>query len=135
MNGQERKRWDAATAALERVGLADLAEAPTSRLSYGQRRMLELARAVNAQPRALMLDEPSAGLNAAETAQLAAQLRRLRDEGVPILLIDHKLDFITSLCDRVAVLELGELVAVGPADTVFADQRVVDAYLGVEEDD
>ena len=88
--------------------------------------MLELARAVHAEPRALMLDEPSAGLNAAETDQLAEQLRRLRDDGVPILLVDHKLDFITSLCDRVAVLELGELVAVGRADTVFADQRVVD---------
>ncbi len=135
MNGHERRRWEAANRALARVGLADLAEEPTSRLSYGQRRMLELARAVHAEPRALMLDEPSAGLNAAETEQLAEQLRRVRDDGVPILLVDHKLDFITSLCDRVAVLELGKLVAVGRADTVFADQRVVDAYLGVEEDD
>jgi ABC-type branched-subunit amino acid transport system ATPase component len=135
MNRHERERREAAAAALARVGLSDLAEELTVRLSYGQRRMLELARAVHAQPRALMLDEPSAGLNAAETVQLAGQLRRLRDDGIPILLVDHKLDFITSLCDRVAVLELGELVAVGPADTVFADQRVVDAYLGVEEDD
>jgi ABC-type branched-subunit amino acid transport system ATPase component/ABC-type branched-subunit amino acid transport system permease subunit len=135
MNRHERQRWDAANAALAQVGLADLAEEPTSRLSYGQRRMLELARAVHAQPRALMLDEPSAGLNATETEQLGEQLLRLRDTGIPILLVDHKLDFITSLCDRVAVLELGELVAVGRADTVFADQRVVDAYLGVEEDD
>jgi ABC-type branched-subunit amino acid transport system ATPase component len=135
MNRHERRRWDAANAALAQVGLADLAEEPTSRLSYGQRRMLELARAVHAQPRALMLDEPSAGLNATETEQLGEQLLRLRDTGIPILLVDHKLDFITSLCDRVAVLELGELVAVGRADAVFADQRVVDAYLGVEEDD
>jgi branched-chain amino acid transport system ATP-binding protein len=135
MNRHERARWDAANAALERVGLGDLADEPTTRLSYGQRRMLELARAVNAEPRALLLDEPSAGLNATETAQLGVHLLRLRDEGIPILLVDHKLDFITSLCDRVAVLELGELVAVGRADTVFADQRVVDAYLGVEEDD
>ncbi len=135
MNGVERRRWDAATAALERVGLADLAEAPTSRLSYGQRRLLELARVIHAQPHALLLDEPSAGLNAAETDQLAAHLNRLKREGIAILLVDHKLDFITSLCDRVAVLELGRLVAVGATDTVFADPRVVDAYLGVEEDD
>jgi ABC-type branched-subunit amino acid transport system ATPase component/ABC-type branched-subunit amino acid transport system permease subunit len=135
MNRHERARWDAANAALERVGLGDLADEPTTRLSYGQRRLLELARAVNAEPRALMLDEPSAGLNASETAQLGVHLLRLRDDGIPILLVDHKLDFITSLCDRVAVLELGELVAVGRADTVFADQRVVDAYLGIEEDD
>ena len=67
-----------------------------------------------------MLDEPSAGLNAAETDQLAVHLQRLKDDGVAILLVDHKLDFITSLCDRVAVLELGHLVAVGRAATVFA---------------
>jgi ABC-type branched-subunit amino acid transport system ATPase component/ABC-type branched-subunit amino acid transport system permease subunit len=134
MNGHERRRWVGALAALDRVGLATSADEPTSRLSYGQRRMLELARAMHAEPRALLLDEPSAGLNAAETEALAEQLRRLAREGVAILVVDHKLDFITSLCTRVAVLELGQLVAVGPADVVFADPRVVDAYLGVEED-
>ena len=134
MDHHERGRWEAAMAALDRVGLTHLAEAPTSRLSYGQRRLLELARVIYGEPKALMLDEPSAGLNAAETDQLAVYLQELKDDGVAILLIDHKLDFITSLCDRVAVLELGHLVAVGPAATVFADQRVVDAYLGVDED-
>jgi ABC-type branched-subunit amino acid transport system ATPase component/ABC-type branched-subunit amino acid transport system permease subunit len=135
MNRHERLRWRDAVAALDRVGLAAATEAPTSRLSYGQRRMLELARAIHAEPRALLLDEPSAGLNAAETEELAEQLRRLSGDGVAILVVDHKLDFITSLCTRVAVLELGQLVAVGPPDVVFADPRVVDAYLGVEEDD
>jgi ABC-type branched-subunit amino acid transport system ATPase component len=134
MNRHERDRWDAAIRTLERVGLGGLAEAPTSRLSYGQRRLLELARAIHAQPRALLLDEPSAGLNATETEQLASHLAALKREGIAILLVDHKLDFITSLCDRIAVLELGKLVAIGAADTVFADQRVIDAYLGVEED-
>ena len=134
MDHHERDRWDAAMVALDRVGLTDLAEASTSRLSYGQRRLLELARVIYGEPKALMLDEPSAGLNAAETDQLAVYLQALKEEDVAILLIDHKLDFITSLCDRVAVLELGHLVAVGPAATVFADQRVVDAYLGVDED-
>jgi branched-chain amino acid transport system permease protein len=130
----EKRRWEKAMAALERVDLAAYAELPTTRLTYGQRRLLELARAIFGEPDALMLDEPSAGLNAAETDQLAVYLQQLKDDGVAILLIDHKLDFITSLCDRVAVLELGHLVAVGPADTVFADQRVVDAYLGVDEE-
>lgn len=131
----ERARWGIAVDALARVGLADLAEEPAARLSYGQRRLLELARAIAAQPRVLLLDEPSAGLDAAETEQLAGYIRDLRDEGVSLLVIDHKLDFITSVCDRVAVLELGHLVAVGDADTVFEDQRVVDAYLGVAEGD
>ena len=131
----ERARWQTAAAALERVGLGAAAESPAGRLSYGQRRLLELARAIAAGPTVLLLDEPSAGLDAPETEQLARYLQALRDEGVSLLVIDHKLDFITSLCDRVAVLELGRLVAVGDATTVFEDQRVVDAYLGVAEVD
>ncbi len=131
---RDRARWEAAAHALERVGLIELAEEPAARLSYGQRRLLELARAINAQPEILLLDEPSAGLDSAETDQLVEHLRRLQGEGVSMLLVDHKLDFITSLCDRVAVLELGRLVAVGPAASVFEDQRVVDAYLGVDEE-
>jgi ABC-type branched-subunit amino acid transport system ATPase component len=129
----ERERWRIANDALARVGLADLAETPAGRLTYGQRRLLELARAIAGEPTVLLLDEPSAGLDAAETAQLSGHLRGLRDDGVSLLVIDHKLDFITQLCDRVAVLELGHLVAVGDAATVFQDQRVVDAYLGVAE--
>jgi ABC-type branched-subunit amino acid transport system ATPase component/ABC-type branched-subunit amino acid transport system permease subunit len=133
MMRRERARWANAIAALERVGLAEVAEESTSRLSYGQRRLLELARAMAAHPRILLLDEPSAGLNASETDNLGGHLRALRAEGVSILLVDHKLDFITALCDRIAVLELGSLVALGPAATVFSDQRVIDAYLGLEE--
>jgi branched-chain amino acid transport system permease protein len=131
---RERDRWRAAADALARVQLEHLAEVPTGRLSYGQRRLLEVARAVAARPRILLLDEPSAGLDASETDVLAGHLRRLRAEGVAVLVVDHKLDFLTHLCDRIAVLELGRLVAVGDAGTVFADQRVVDAYLGVPEE-
>jgi ABC-type branched-subunit amino acid transport system ATPase component/ABC-type branched-subunit amino acid transport system permease subunit len=129
----ERARWRRAGSALDRVGLGHLAGQPTARLSYGQRRLLELARAIAGDPSILLLDEPSAGLDQSETEQLTHHLRRLRDEGVAVLLVDHKLDFVTALSDRVAVLELGRVVAVGSADTVFADQRVVDAYLGVAE--
>ena len=82
-----------------------------------------------------MLDEPSAGLDASETETLAGYLVDLREEGVSLLVIDHKLDFITHLCDRIAVMEQGRLVAVGDAATVFEDQRVIDAYLGVAEVD
>jgi len=131
----EHQRWAIAMDALSRVGLADLAEEPAGRLTYGQRRLLELARSIAAQPRVLLLDEPSAGLDVSETEELSGYLHDLRDEGVSLLVIDHKLDFITGLCDRVAVLELGHLVAVGDADTVFNDQRVVDAYLGVADID
>jgi ABC-type branched-subunit amino acid transport system ATPase component/ABC-type branched-subunit amino acid transport system permease subunit len=130
----ERERWHRANLALERVGLVGLAEQTTARLTYGQRRLLELARVIAAEPSIVLLDEPSAGLNAAETAQLARHLEGVRADGVTILLVDHKLDFVTSLCDRIAVLELGRLVAVGRPDDVFADERVVDAYLGVADE-
>ena len=132
---RERQRWAIAVDALTRVGLGDLAEEPAGRLTYGQRRLLELARSIAAEPRVLLLDEPSAGLDVSETEELSGYLKDLRDEGVSLLVIDHKLDFITGLCDRVAVLELGHLVAVGDAATVFEDQRVVDAYLGVADTD
>lgn len=135
VNRHERARWAVAVDALTRVGLGDMAELPAGRLTYGQRRLLEFARAIAAEPRVVLLDEPSAGLDVAETDQLASYIRGLRDEGVSVLVIDHKLDFITALCDRVAVLEQGRLVAVGDADTVFEDQRVVDAYLGVADVD
>jgi ABC-type branched-subunit amino acid transport system ATPase component/ABC-type branched-subunit amino acid transport system permease subunit len=129
----ERARWGDAVDALTRVGLGPQAEQPAGRLTYGQRRLLELARAIAAHPRVLLLDEPSAGLDNAETERLAGYLMDLRDEGVSLLIIDHKLDFITQLCERVAVLEQGRLVAVGDAGTVFEDPRVIDAYLGVAE--
>jgi ABC-type branched-subunit amino acid transport system ATPase component len=134
-NRNERRRWEIAVDAITRVGLGEYAEEPANRLTYGQRRLLELARAIAAQPTVLLLDEPSAGLDVSETDQLSRYLHDLRDEGVSLLVIDHKLDFITGLCDRVAVLELGHLVAVGDAATVFEDQRVVDAYLGVADVD
>jgi ABC-type branched-subunit amino acid transport system ATPase component len=135
VNRRERRRWEIAVDALTRVGLGNLAEAPAGRLTYGQRRLLELARAIAAEPRILLLDEPSAGLDVSETEALSGHLHALRDEGVSLFVIDHKLDFITGLCDRIAVLELGHLVAVGDAATVFEDQRVVDAYLGVADVD
>jgi ABC-type branched-subunit amino acid transport system ATPase component len=132
---KERERWAIAVDALQRVGLGELAEEPAGRLTYGQRRLLELARSIAGQPKVLLLDEPSAGLDVSETDALSGYLHDLRAEGVSLLVIDHKLDFITGLCDRVAVLELGHLVAVGDAQTVFEDQRVVDAYLGVADID
>jgi ABC-type branched-subunit amino acid transport system ATPase component/ABC-type branched-subunit amino acid transport system permease subunit len=126
----ERERWAIASAALERVGLGELASEPASRLSYGQQRMLELARVIASEPTIVLLDEPSAGLNAAETETLARHLTTLKHEGLALLVVDHKIDFITSLCERVAVLESGRLLTVGAPADVWADERVESAYLG-----
>ena len=131
----ERARWRHAAEALDRVGLLDRAEESAANLSYGQQRLLEVARAIAGDPKVIMLDEPSAGLNAAETEILAGHLRRMRQDGISLLVIDHKIDFITTLVDRVIVLELGTLVAEGDPRTIWQDQRVQNAYLGVADDD
>jgi branched-chain amino acid transport system ATP-binding protein len=130
----ERARWQRAAEALARVGLLDRAEQSAATLSYGQQRLLELARTIAGEPSVVLLDEPSAGLNAAETETLADHLRSLRSEGVSLLVVDHKIDFISNLCDRVVVLELGRLVAEGDPRGIWDDERVVNAYLGVAEE-
>jgi ABC-type branched-subunit amino acid transport system ATPase component/ABC-type branched-subunit amino acid transport system permease subunit len=130
----ERARWAAAQAALVEVGLPAHAERSAAGLPHRDQRLLELARALVGRPRVLLLDEPSAGLNGAETAELRDLLLRLRDDGLSLLVVDHKIDFITALCDRVVVLELGRLVAEGDPHEIWDDQRVVDVYLGVPAD-
>jgi ABC-type branched-subunit amino acid transport system ATPase component len=127
---RERRRWARARDALARFDLLHRAETPAAALAYGERRRLELARAWLGEPRLLLLDEPAAGLNAAETERLAADLRSLVAAGITLLVVEHKIDFLQALCDRVAVLELGRLIATGPATEIWHDQRVIDAYLG-----
>lgn len=130
MGRREQARWAAAADALDRVGLADHADAPAATLTYGQRRMLELARCMAACPTVLLLDEPAAGLNQAETTFLGSLLRDLQDEGVSVLVVDHKIDFLDALVDRLVVLELGRVIASGRPDDVWRQQAVIDAYLG-----
>lgn len=131
----EKARWRRAAQALDRVGLLDRAEESAANLSYGQQRLLELARTIAGDPKVVLLDEPSAGLNAAETQVLAAHLRRMRADGMSLLVIDHKIDFMTALVDRVVVLELGNLVAEGDPHGIWQDVRVQNAYLGTADDD
>lgn len=126
----ERHRWHAATAALERFGLIDEATVPAGRLTYGQRRWLELARSAVAEPRYLLADEPSAGLNDQETERLGNYLRGLRDDGVGVVLVDHKVDFLRAVADRAIVLALGRVVADAGIAEVWELPAVRDAYLG-----
>ncbi|MEO3855856.1 ATP-binding cassette domain-containing protein [Acrocarpospora sp. B8E8] len=127
----ERGRWERAQEALEFAGLADKSDALAGALSYGERRRLELARVYLGRPRTLLLDEPAAGLNQVETQTLVRLLKSWRDaDGPALLLVEHKIDFLEELCHRMIVLELGKQIAAGEPAEVWADPRVMDAYLG-----
>jgi branched-chain amino acid transport system ATP-binding protein len=116
---------------MELVGLTDLADVPVAALSLGHCRLVELGRALCGEPRLLMADEPSSGLDITETAALAAVLRRVqRDHGMAVLLVEHDMEMVRTAVDRVVVLEVGEIIAQGTFDAVVADPEVRRAYLG-----
>jgi len=119
-----------AAGALGLVGMDWAAAAMPAQLSMGQRKLVGVARALAAEPRLLCLDEPAAGLDTRESAELGARLRELADQGQAMLLIEHDMGLVLSVCDRVIVLEFGQVVADGPPDAVRRDPRVLAAYLG-----
>ena len=119
-----------AARALDRVGLGALADRPAASLALGQQRLVEIARALCADPLLLLLDEPAAGLRHHEKAALAALLARLRVGGLAILLVEHDMGFVMTLADRLVVMDFGTLLAEGPPHTVRHDPAVIAAYLG-----
>ncbi|HHY93201.1 MAG TPA: ABC transporter ATP-binding protein [Firmicutes bacterium] len=136
--GLPRYRWGEAAMRrraenlLATVGLSALAEAPAASLPYGQQRRLEIARALATQPQLLLLDEPAAGMNPAETEDLMALLQRIRREfSLTILLIEHQMRVVMGICERIVVLDYGEIIAEGPPAAIQHDERVIAAYLGV----
>lgn len=120
---------------LKFFGLYDLRYKNPTALPYGFQRKLEIARAMISNPSILLLDEPAAGMNEVETLELRDDLRKIKKLGVTIILIEHDIHFVMSLSDNIAVLNHGCLLKVGTPNEVVSDSAVVDAYLGVEEDD
>lgn len=113
------------------VGLDQFADVPAGDLPYGEQRRLEIARALAAEPQLLLLDEPAAGMNETESAALVRLIRRIRDElGVTVLLIEHDMQVVMNICDRINVLNFGQLLATGTPEEIRNDPAVIEAYLG-----
>ncbi len=129
---EEEETMKAAHEALRRVGLDYRAEEPAESLPMGERHLMEIARSLAAEPQLLLLDEPAAGLNEEETRGLAETVRKIRDEGVTVLLVEHDMTFVMDISDEVVVLDYGRKIAEGPPLMIQDNEEVIKAYLGEE---
>lgn len=127
---EERRIRSRALELLDYVGIADLAEQPAASLAFGKGRLLEIARALALEPQLLSMDEPAAGLNSRETWQLGELIRRIRNDGVTILLVEHDMELVMDVCDKIVVLNLGQKLAEGTPRQVQENPAVISAYLG-----
>jgi branched-chain amino acid transport system ATP-binding protein len=132
---EEAKQREEVLELLKIVGLDDVKDELATSLPYGKQRRLEIARALATNPKLLMLDEPAAGMNPQETSDLTAFIGSIRkDFDMTILLIEHHMDLVMDISDRIYVIDFGKLIASGTPEEIQSNQRVIDAYLGVEED-
>ena len=120
---------------LDLLGLADVADQPAGSLSYGKQKNLEIARAVATGPKLLLLDEPASGLNTQELEELSRRIVKIRDQGITIILIEHKMDVVMAISEKIMVLNFGEEIAFGTPEEIRSNPAVIEAYLGKEDED
>jgi branched-chain amino acid transport system ATP-binding protein len=130
---EEREVRQRSLELMEFLGIGALADAEATSLAYGQQRAVELARALACEPRMVLLDEPAAGLNMRETAELSRLIVRIRDRGVTVLLVEHDMSLVMGISDEVVVLSYGEKIAEADPGTIQKDPQVIRIYLGEEE--
>ena len=127
----ERQADEKALEFLDFFHMADMAKAPAGSLPYGAQRRLEIARALATSPKIILLDEPAAGMNPSETAELMENIRRIRDNfGIAVMLIEHDMKLVMSICEGICVLDHGKVIAKGTPDEIKSNSKVVEAYLG-----
>lgn len=133
---EEKENRKKAEELLEKVGLLDLKDELATSLPYGKQRRLEIARALATEPKLLLLDEPAAGMNPQETAELTQFIYHIRDEfGLTIFMIEHHMDLVMDISDRIYVIDFGKLIASGVPAEIQSNDVVIKAYLGVSEDE
>lgn len=126
--GEERERG---MDLLEFVGIADLADEPAAKLSYGQKKLMDLAAGMMMHPRLFLLDEPAGGINPTLLDVIIDRIERMREQGVTFLIVEHNMDMVMNVCDPVIVMAYGKVLSEGPPDVIQSDKDVLEAYLGV----